>query len=57
MNKLQLFFIGIFIGASLGYGVHWGMTEHQSPASQCLRFGRFCEPQEQGGLCFECKAI
>jgi hypothetical protein len=28
-----------------------------SPASQCLWFGRFCESQEDGGLCFDCKVI
>jgi hypothetical protein len=65
MNKPLIFFIGILIGASLGYGVHWGMTDYKPepaayplrPSSQCLWFGRFCESQEDGGLCFDCKVI
>lgn len=65
-KHVTLFLFGLLIGGCFGYGLHWGMTEYQrmptsayppSAGSQCLQFGRFCESQEEGGLCFDCTVI
>lgn len=67
VNNLIVVFIGVLIGMVIGIGITSAppavadqSTESAyplSPGSQCLSFNRFCEPKEDGGLCFECKAL
>lgn len=63
VNNLIVVLVGVLIGLILGIGVtHAPAAEEESayplsPADQCLSFNRFCEPQEEGGLCFECTVI
>lgn len=63
INHLILVVAGILIGLSIGVGITSVPAAEEetayplSPASQCLSFNRFCEPQEDGGLCFECKVL
>lgn len=63
VNKLIAVFVGILIGLLVWIAVTIAPPAEAetayplSPASQCLSFNRFCEPQEDGGLCFECKVL
>jgi hypothetical protein len=67
LNKIVKNLIAVFVGILIGLLIWVGVTlsppaeaetaHPLSPGSQCLSFNRFCEPKEDGGLCFQCTVI
>jgi hypothetical protein len=52
LNKIVNHSISVFVGILIGLLIWFAFT--LSPASSCLLYGKFCEPD---GVCFNCTVI